>query len=188
MTEGEQLARAERLVQITARRFYLPGAERDDLLQELRIAALKAIRTYSPTRGATLDGFIMMACHHAAVSAVKLHRAGKRLVITDAVRLDGPAPGFSNMDDPILLGDVLPDYRAGTERQAEARVALDQLMCLPLSDIEAGALMHRMAGSSYAEACADLHCSEKSYDNACQRLRRKAVRALGLDELGRLAA
>jgi RNA polymerase sporulation-specific sigma factor len=171
VTDGD-VRRYDNVVRRVCRRFYLPGADRADLLQEARIGLVEALRSYDSAQGISIESWIYTVAHRRVFDALKRSQCEKRMVLTDAVRFEYRCAGDEGSEFGELWTLPMPDQ----QQIIEARDLLDRILSMPLSDLEACVLAHLIAGSSYREMAADLGTSEKSIDNACQRLRRKITR------------
>jgi RNA polymerase sporulation-specific sigma factor len=161
--------RWEGLIVKMAKEFYLPGSEWDDLIQEGRIGLMQAFRDYIPETGVPFAAFVMLCVRRQMLTALKTALRAKHRPLTQSARFSAPMP------DGTPLGDALPHPITETYRIVEARDALDRILSMQLSDREALALQHMIAGSTYDEAAADMGCTVKSVDNAMQRVKRRAL-------------
>lgn len=73
-----------------ARSFYLPGGDRDDVLQEARIGLWQACRRYDPEQG-PFAPFARSVIHRHLASRLRTATRGKHLLLTEAARdVDSP--------------------------------------------------------------------------------------------------
>ena len=159
------------------RRYFAPGLDREDLLQEARIGAWKGLRDFNPSRG-SLSSFVWLAIERNVQTAVKTSTRGKHGPLNDAVSLATPI-GADDTDG--TLADVLPSRVSVDELVAQREELRGGLTDLGhLTDLERVAVVGHAVGCSYdeiAEAATrtvrrDRPVSRKNVDNALQRGRR----------------
>jgi RNA polymerase sigma factor (sigma-70 family) len=138
------------------------GADLDDLLQEARLAFLRAIETYEPAHGSTLRTWAYMPVRCAVRRTCERERRGTRACAgdDDEAWLDrGPA-----MDDEVI-------------ERLDADVVLDRLASLDTLDAEILVLRY-VEGLSQREAGGRVglsHVAVGKRERAClERLRRKS--------------
>ena len=161
------LSKYKPLVAINASSLYIEGGDRDDLIQEGMIGLFKAIREYSPDRGASFKTFAETCITRNMLTAITAAARKKHAVLNDSLSLNdiessGDAVLSSNLNDPenILM-------------QKEAEKSLLDRISSRLSPMESQILSLYLKGKSYKEIADELGKTDKSVDNALQRIRRK---------------
>ena len=158
------LRRHQRLLEQQAARFYLPGADGEDVLQEARIGFAKAVRAYRPERGGSFRSFARRCVGRQLATALTAARRSKHRPLNEAARGEGAVRDSQNLpggDDPVdraLAAELLGEL----ERAASSLSALERQL-----------LAHALLGWSSGEAAHSLGIARKSADNALQRARRK---------------
>ena len=162
--EAEELlvARYHRLVRTCARPYFLAGGDSEDLIQEGMIGLLSAISTYQPTREVPFRAYAGTCIRSRIVSAVRASLSGRNRPLNDAVSL-----GDDELPQPGPEEQLL--------RREETEVFLSSLT-QSLSALERQILPMYLEGRSYREIAACIGKTEKSVDNAVQRIRAKAGR------------
>lgn len=151
------------LVRSKARRLYLAGGDRDDLLQEGMWGLFKAIREYRPEREASFYTFAELCITRQMYSAVTAAKAKKNSVLNDSLSLSDINEMNGGYDDgPEML--ILEQ-----EREKEL---LKQIR-LVLSPLENKVLDNYLEGLDYLQIADILGKSPKSIDNALQRIKKK---------------
>lgn len=89
-----------------ASKFFLPGADRDDIEQEVLIGFTKAIRDFDPTNGLAFSSFARGCVKRHLITAIRNANRHKHRALTDAHRLDAPLD--SGEDGAATFGDRLP--------------------------------------------------------------------------------
>lgn len=167
----EMIAEYEALVRTMSFRFFLPGADREDLHQEGMTGLLQAVLTFEPSHGMTFPEFAALCIRNALVRAVRMATRKKHQVLSRAEDLDGVAP----LTDPL----------ADPARVVTARLLLRDLgrqMARELSDLEYRSLLARARGASLSEIGSDTASSPKQVENALFRARQKMMRCLYPEE------
>jgi RNA polymerase sporulation-specific sigma factor len=167
---GDQLAfeRLLRRYQLSldahASRFYLPGGDADDIVQEARIGFMKAVRFYRGGRGSSFRTFAELCVSRQLAGAVASARRAKHQPLSESAR--------GEQAERTLA--VLSDHEEPLD-QVVARERLGELTRLAgeFSELERRALAHALAGWSSGEAARRLGLPRRSTDNALQRAKRK---------------
>ncbi len=159
--QAELVSRYLRLIRYYASRYASTKEDAEDLVQEGLITLLHAVSQYSEKRGAEFAAFAR-TCIVNRMRTLAKRESGSAAMIADVVQVLEGLPELTDTETPesILLEK---------ENFAHCRM---QVMAL-LSEREWEILQCVMSGDSYAKAAEKLHVSEKSVDNAMQRVRRK---------------
>lgn len=177
------LMRYKDFVRRRARSYFLAGGEAEDLIQEGMIGLFKAIRDYSPDKNALFRTFAEMCIERQMITAVKGAARKKHAPLNTYVSYDrnvgGEDDGRSFLE---VLGaaDESPspeDEFIGRERRAAMEKRIDEL----LSPFEKQVLGYYTEGADYRRIASLTGKTEKSVDNALQRIKRKINRIIGKD-------
>ena len=168
-------------------RLYLPGGDRDDLLQETRLALLDAARRWEPARKVPFRCFAWLCAQREARERVTSARARKHEVLTTALSLDWHAGQDSPHDglcfEPGADSKELPEPVASVETDPVAKaMARERLLLVvartrTLSPLERRALAGSANDQSRREIAGKLGIRERGVNNALQRARRKLLPA-----------
>jgi len=174
--EGERslLDRYRGLVRSTVQKYFLVGAERDDLLQVGMIGLWQAITDFREDRNNSFKSFAHICIKRQIITAVKAATRQKQLPLNTSLSLDTPL----NRDSPEhTLGDVLPSESSADPADQiifhETKRVLEQRLHTSLSEFEMNVLMAYKEGRSYRQMADQLRCTVKSIDNALSRVKRK---------------
>lgn len=168
MTIDAQLLSFEPLCRHVARRYFAPGLDHDDLLQEARIGAYKGIRDYQPERGSSLNTFVGHCAERQVITAVKTAQRAKHGPLNTAVTVKRDEDGeWVDALDDLHAGDVTDPLAALTVRE-ELR-DLGTKLRERLSDIECGCLVGLANGETYEEIAARYAITPKQVDRALTR-------------------
>lgn len=145
-----------------SRSYFLVGGDFDDVLQEGMLGLLKAVDNYDPSQGASFGTFVRLCVGSSIKSAVTRALSDKNRPLNDSIPLS----------EGLFYAFGVEDNVIDREERAELRQKLGE----KLSDYENRVLDVYLAGLSYSEIAEKLGSSEKSIDNAVQRIRKKLQR------------
>lgn len=139
----------------------LAGLESDDLYQEGMLGLLSAVYAYDEAKGASFKTFATLAVGRKILSVFKSANS-KNIPLREYVSLDEETDLLSSLPTPeeSLIHSEEMDFINGFIENK-------------LSKTEKKVLKLNLLGLSYGEIAEILDCSEKSVDNALQRIRRK---------------
>ncbi len=169
---NELVLRYRRLVKICIRPYFLAGGDSEDLLQEGMIGLLSAIREYDPDGGSSFRSFAELCIRRRVISAARSASRQKHAPLNDGLSLEQLQSGESQQ---VFENVLVPS----AEELVLDRTSIDDFIAANsrfLSEFEADILMDYLGGSSYAEMAQRVGRSEKSIDNAIQRIRKKLAR------------
>lgn len=174
----ETLLRAfEHRIRGIATPFFMPGAERDDVLQEGRIGLMKAVRDYNASVSVSFRYFADMCIRRNIITTIKKSTRQKHLALNFAQSLDKPL--YDSGDDGLTLHETIADGTLADNAQAivtqELTAELREAVVSGLSDLECRVLLEYMHGHSYAAIAKRLGMKLKACDNAMQRVKRKVT-------------
>lgn len=162
------------LVRKESRRFFLAGGDEEDLIQEGMIGLFKAVRSYQEERDAAFSTFATLCIRRQLYTTVTASNRKKHIPLNnyisifgehdtnEEIQLDealGNAPDTSNPEEMLLRKEKIKDYYT----------AMDQ----KLSKFEKQVMEYYLNGENYTQIAKTLNKTDKSIDNAIQRIRRK---------------
>lgn len=169
MAEEILVMRHMRLARACARPYFLAGGDSEDLLQEAMVGLLKAIREYDPARDAAFRTFAEVCVKNRVRSAVTAASRDKHAPLNHSVPMEEqPLLELAHGADP-------EDLFISKEEEAERLHSLNR----KLSPLEQRILSLYLHGFSYREIGEQVGRTDKSVDNAVQRIRRKVAEQLG---------
>ena len=171
---NELVLRYRRMVKACIRPFFLAGGDSEDLLQEGMIGLLSAIREYDPDGGSSFRSFAELCVRRRVISAARSASRQKHAPLNDGLSLEQLQSGESQQLFRQLIARS-PEEHILDQAWADAFLAA----CFQhLSEYENTILTDYLHGLSYAEIAMRSGRSEKSVDNAIQRIRKKLARRL----------
>lgn len=179
----EQLAqRYTRLVKACARPLFLAGGDSEDLIQEGMFGLLSAIRQYSEETEVLFKTYAEVCIKRRLYSAIKSATRLKHLPLNSGVSLNN-FPSEESLTRSVAKSEA---FRRSPEEQVlaqESRKEMYNTFSQSLSKLEIEVLTLYLDGLSYEEIARGIGKSEKSVDNAVQRIRHKLARELNLGDI-----
>ena len=168
------------LVHMKVGKYFMIGAEKDDIIQEGMIGLYKAIKTYDESKNNTFKTFANMCIERQLITAIKTSNRQKHMPLNSYLSLNISAYDKNNDDDSTELIDTFNSQTIEDplekimkkEQYTEIEKAIDK----NLSDFEKKVLDRYMKGESYTIIAKKLDSPVKSIDNAIQRIRKKAIK------------
>jgi len=157
------------------KRFFLPGADTEDLIQEGLTGIHHAIMTFAADRGRDFEDYASMCVRNQIVRSVRHATRRKHMVLTQAASLQAQPAAVDR-----------PCNTPGPEEQVLGVMAMGdwlRLIATCLSDLEKEVLQARLQGESNGELANRLGVDRKQLENALFRARRKLTQAAQKEEL-----
>ena len=161
------------LVRACARPYFLAGGDSEDLIQEGMLGLLSAIRTYDPDKGAKFTTYAEFCIRRRIYSAIKMASGNKHTPLNSYISLESSQLDETNTQSTYFLR-VPEDFVIAREQAGE----VEKLLYGTLSRFESGVLELYLEGMSYNDMAIRLSKSDKSIDNAVQRIRKKLSQIL----------
>ena len=169
------------IVNIKVGKYFMVGAEKEDIIQEGLIGLFKAIKTFNAEKNNTFKTFANMCIERQLITAIKSSNRQKHMPLNSYLSLNMSAydneeeNGAELMDtfDSKTIEDPLETI-INKEYYDEIEKSIDKT----LSQFEKQVLDRYMKGESYVTIAKRLDSPVKSVDNAIQRIRKKAMKNL----------
>ena len=154
------------LVNMKVSKYYIIGAEKEDIVQEGMIGLYKAIKSYSEDKNTSFKSFANMCIERQLITAIKTSNRQKHMPYDDEDNTE-LMDIFNNntVEDPLE-----------TITKKEYYKTVENVIDKSLSDFEKQVLARFMKGESYVDIANKLDAPVKSIDNAIQRIRKKAIK------------
>lgn len=163
------------LVNIKASKFYMAGAERDDIVQEGLIGLYKATKSFDTAKQNSFKTFANLCIERQLITALKTSNRQKNIPLNSAFSLNQTA--YEEDDDTQVI-DILEtkalEDPLETITKKEYYNSIENQIDESLSDFEKQVLHYYKQGKSYAAIAEKLGSKVKSVDTAIQRIRKKA--------------
>lgn len=163
------------LVNMKASKFFMVGAERDDMVQEGLIGLYKATKSFNAQKQNSFKTFANLCIERQLITALKTSNRQKNIPLNSAFSLNTAA--YEENDDvsvmDILEAKTIEDPAEMITKQ-EYYSSIENKINESLSDFERQVLHYYKQGKSYAAIAGKLGTKVKSVDTAIQRIRKKA--------------
>lgn len=167
------------LVKSRSRTYFLIGADKEDIVQEGMIGLFKAIRDFKTEKCASFKTFAELCITRQIITAIKTATRQKHIPLNSYISLNKPV--FEDDTEQTLI-DTLSEKTVFNPEEImitkEHFSDLREKMSKNLSKLEWNVLSLYLDGKSYVEIAKKLSKSEKSIDNALQRIKRKVTKFL----------
>ena len=170
------------LVNTKVGKYFMVGAERDDIIQEGLIGLYKAIKDYKIGMQNSFKSFANLCVERQLITAIKTSNRQKHMPLNSYLSLNMTA--YNNEDDgndtevvDVLDTNVIEDP-LDTITKKEYMNTIGNVIDSSLSDFEKKVLNRYVQGESYVKIAEKLDMPVKSVDNAIQRIRKKTIRNL----------
>ena len=177
------LEKYRNFVRARSRTYFLIGADREDIIQEGMIGLYKAIRDYKPDAQASFKSFAELCITRQIITAIKTATLQKHIPLNSYISLSKPI--YDDENERILLDVVNERKKIDPEEimiNKERFKLLEKKLSQILSKLEWKVLANYLDGKSYSEIAASVNKSEKSIDNALQRIKKKIEKNIINDE------
>ena len=157
-------------------KYFIIGAEKDDIVQEGMIGLYKAIKNFDLEKEIKFKTFANMCVERQLITAIKTSNRQKHMALNSYVSLNDSA--YSNEEDSIELMETYENNVAEdpleTMMKKEYFREIKSKINESLSTFEKKVLNRLVQGDSYEKIAKYVDAPVKSIDNAIQRIRKKA--------------
>ena len=177
------LEKYRNLVNMKSNRFFLIGAESDDMIQEGMIGLFKAIQSFDLEKNNSFKTFANLCIERQLITAIKPSNRQKHIPLNSSYSLNISA--YDENDDTSvmeILDTNLVEDPLETITKREYIEFVENRIDKNLSNFEKQVLDRYIQGDSYVSIASKLNSPVKSVDNAIQRIRKKAIKCLNNEE------
>lgn len=165
------------LVNMKVSKYFIIGAEKEDIIQEGMIGLFKAVKNYDGTKQNSFKTFANLCVERQLITAIKTSNRQKHMPLNSYLSLNLAA--YEGEDSTSLI-DVLNNSSVEdpleTITKKEYYKLLETTIDKSLSQFEKQVLNKYIQGESYVNIASQLGAQVKSVDNAIQRIRKKAIK------------
>ena len=166
------------LVNSKVGKYFIIGAEKEDIIQEGMIGLYKAIRNFDNCKQNTFKTFANICVERQLITAIKSSNRQKHKPLNTYLSLNTSA--YDNDEDGTELMDTFNsdtiEDPLETIMKKEYFEEIQNTMHKSLSKFENQVLEKYIQGDSYEVIAKKLDTPVKSIDNAIQRIRKKAIK------------
>ena len=169
------ISRYNDIVNMKANKFFMIGAEKDDIIQEGMIGLYKAIKSFDTQKQNSFKTFANMCIERQLITAVKNSNRQKHIPLNSSISLNSAAyDDNEDMDKMEILDIKILNDPSDIVADREYYKSMENKIKENLSDFELQVLHEYEKGKSYADIDKRLNSKVKSVDTAIQRIRKKA--------------
>ena len=169
------------LVNIKVGKYFMIGAEKEDVVQEGMIGLFKAIKNYDGKKQNSFKTFANLCIERQLITAIKTSNRQKHMPLNSYLSLNTAAYD-NNEEDSVELMDTFNSKTIEdpleTIMKKEYYDNIQNAIDKSLSDFEKRVLDRFIKGESYTIIARRLDAPVKSVDNAIQRIRKKAIKIM----------
>ncbi|MFR8104298.1 MAG: RNA polymerase sporulation sigma factor SigH [Clostridia bacterium] len=170
------ITKYKELVNMKVGKYFIIGAEKEDIIQEGMIGLYKAIKGFNKEKQNSFKTFANLCIERQLITAIKTSNRQKHMPLNSYLSLNTSA---YEEDDTTLI-DIFDSHSIedplDTITKKEYYKMVEDTIDKSLSDFEKQVLVRYVQGESYVDIAARLDSPVKSIDNAIQRIRKKAIR------------
>lgn len=172
------LEKYKNLVNIKVSKYFMVGAEKEDVVQEGMIGLFKAIKSYNSEKQNSFKSFANICIERQLITTIKSSNRQKHIPLNSYLSLNTAAYD-NNEDDSVELIDTFNSNTIEdpleTIMKQEYYNEVETAVNKNLSKFEKQVLDRYLKGESYVKIAEKLDSPVKSIDNAIQRIRKKAI-------------
>ena len=167
----------KKLVNMKVGKYFMIGAEKEDIIQEGMIGLFKAIQSFNPDKQNSFKTFANMCIERQLITAIKTSNRQKNMPLNSYLSLNTAA--YEDDENTSVL-DIFDSHTMedplDTITKKEYYQRVENAIDKSLSDFEKQVLSRFVKGESYVTIAEKLNTPVKSVDNAIQRIRKKAIK------------
>ena len=176
------LKKYQEVVNMKVSRYFIIGAEKEDIIQEGLIGLYKAIKSFDPEKQNSIKSFANLCIERQLITAIKSSNRQKHMPLNSYLSLNMSA--YDDDDDDTSIYDIFDaniiEDPLDTITKKEYYKSVENIIEKSLSTFEKNVLNELVNGSSYTAIAQKLDSPVKSVDNAIQRIRKKTMKNLKL--------
>lgn len=171
------LERYKELVNMKSSKYFIVGAEKEDIIQEGMIGLFKAIKSYKADKQNSFKSFANLCIERQLITAIKTSNRQKHMPLNSSLSLNTSAYDDDTSEDLIeVLDSHIAEDPLDTITKKEYYKYVEDNIDKNLSTFEKQVLQKFVQGKSYIKIAEQLDAPVKSVDNAIQRIRKKALK------------
>ena len=174
------IERYKNLVNIKTSKYFIIGAEKEDIFQEGLIGLYKAIKNFNNKKDNSFKTFANLCIERQLITAVKTSNRQKNIPLNSYLSLDDNAYNNDGEKDSTKMIEILNNKTMEdpleTVTKKEYYKQIKSIINDNLSCFEKKVLERFSSGESYNIIAEKLDTQVKSVDNAIQRIRKKTIK------------
>ena len=177
------LNKYKEIVNMKVSRYFIIGAEREDIMQEGLIGLYKAVKGYDTRKQNSFKSFANLCIERQLITAIKSSNRQKHMPLNSYLSLNMSA--YDDTEDDTSIYEVfnanVVEDPLDTITKKEYYESVESIIEKSLSPFEKQVLAELVNGNSYTVIAEKLNSPVKSIDNAIQRIRKKTIRNMSKD-------
>ncbi len=171
------------IVTMKANKFFIIGAEKEDMIQEGMIGLYKAVQSFDLDKQNSFKTFANLCIERQLITAIKTSNRQKHIPLNSSFSLNTSAYDENDETAVIdILDTKLVEDPLETITKREYFEDVESKIDKNLSNFERKVLDFYVQGESYVSIASKLDSQVKAVDNAIQRIRKKAIRCISNGE------
>lgn len=175
------------IVNSKVNKYFIIGAEKEDIMQEGLIGLYKAIKDYNSEKQNSFKSFANLCIERQLITAIKSSNRQKHIPLNSYLSLNMNAyeneDGNSETQVMEVLDTNVVEDPLETLTKKEYMLNVENVIDTHLSDFEKKVLNRYIQGDSYVAIAERLDAPVKSVDNAIQRIRKKTAKGLSIEKI-----
>ena len=165
------------IVNMKVSKYFMIGAEKEDIVQEGLIGLYKAIKDFNKDKQNSFKTFANLCIERQLITAIKTSNRQKHLPLNSYLSLNISAYEEDNDSELIEIFETNTiEDPLDTITKKEYFKSVETAIDKNLSKFEKKVLERYLLGESYISIATRLDAPVKSIDNAIQRIRKKAIK------------
>lgn len=170
------------LVNMKVSKYFIIGAEREDIIQEGLIGLYKAIKSYNVSKDSSFKSFANLCIERQLITAIKTSNRQKHMPLNNSISLNTNTFEDDDTEFIDLFNSNTAEDPLDTITKKEYYKMVGVKIDKQLSSFEKQVLNGYARGESYIKIAERLDTPIKSIDNAIQRIRKKANKSIMIEE------
>lgn len=161
-------------VRAKARGYFLIGADSEDIIQEGMIGLFKAVRDFKTDISPSFSAFAHLCIKRQIITAIKTATRKKHMPLNSYISLSNKV--YDDDNETTLVETLIDKFEFSPEDiviNKESYKNTENKIVSLLSEYESKVLLLYLEGKPYSDIANVLGKSEKSIDNALQRIKHK---------------
>ena len=174
------MSKYKELVNMKVSKYFIVGAEKDDIIQEGMIGLFKAVKNYNSSIEGSFKTFANMCIERQLITAIKTSNRQRHIPLNTSVSLNTSYDGDEDHDLLDRFNAGIAEDPLDTITKKEYYKQVETSIDSALSKFEKQVLERYINGESYVQIAEKLDLPVKSIDNAIQRIRKKAIKNINI--------
>jgi len=171
------IGKYKEIVNMKVSKYFMIGAEREDIVQEGLIGLYKAIKDFDNEKQNSFKTFANLCIERQLITAIKTSNRQKHMPLNSYLSLNISAYEEDSDSELIEIFETnTVEDPLDTITKKEYLKSVETAIDKNLSKFEKKVLERYLLGESYVSIATKLDAPVKSIDNAIQRIRKKAIK------------